>query len=66
MLGERLLVEQGRERGKDSSCLFKLAATGSMAFIYGVDFVVSGPESHLVELRKAITQKHKATVRATL
>ena len=54
------------DRGKASPCLFKHAASGSMVFIHGDDFVVSGPETHLKELKKAICDKYKAKVRATL
>ena len=57
---------QGYDRGKASPCLFKHAASGSMVFIHGDDFVVSGPETHLKELKKAICDKYKAKVRATL
>ena len=46
--------------------MFKHAASGSMVFIYGDDFVVSGPETHLKELKKAICDKYKAKVRPTL
>ena len=52
--------------GRASPCLFKHAASGSMVFIHGDDFVVSGPETHLKELKKAICDKYKAKVRATL
>ena len=57
---------QGYDRGKASPCLFKHAASGSMVFIHGDDFLVSGPVTHLKELKKAICDKYKAKVRATL
>ena len=37
-----------------------------MVFTHGDDFVVSGPETHLKELKKAICDKYKAKVGATL
>ena len=43
-----------------------LTKTIIMPFVHGDDFVVSGPESHLLELKKAIGQKYKAKVRAVL
>ena len=56
----------GYVKGKGSPCLFKHAASGSMAFIHGDDFVVSGAEMHLKDLKKAICDKYKAKVRAIL
>ena len=56
---------QRYDRGKASQCLFKHAASGSMVLIHGDDFVVSGPETHLKELKKAICEKYKAKVRAS-
>ena len=53
-------------KGKASPCLFKHAASGSMAFIHGADFVVSGPGTHLKDLKKAICEKCKAKVTAIL
>ena len=57
---------QGYDRVKASLCLFKHAASGSMVFIHGDDFLVSGSETHLKQLKKAICDKYKAKVRATL
>ena len=53
-------------KGKTSPCLFKHAASGSMASIHGDDFVVGGPGTHLKDLKKAICGKYKAEVRAIL
>ena len=53
-------------KGKASPCLFKHAASGSMASIHGDDFVVGGPGTHLKDLKKAICGKYKAKVRAIL
>ena len=60
------MVAQGFKRGRSSACLFRNEKTGSMSFVHGDDFVVSGPESHLLELKRAIGQKYKAKVRAVL
>ena len=45
-------------KGKTSPCLFKHAASGSMASIHGDDFVVGGPGTHLKDLKKAICGKY--------